>query len=135
MARKKNTRRERLYTFHIQTKVNEKTYRFLEQTLAKSDCLTIDELVRRILSREKVIIKTRDASMDGIMEELIGIRIELKALGVNVNQIKHHFHLAPDPERRLFHAIKVEEQYTKVGNKVDELLDKVAMLTQKWLQK
>jgi hypothetical protein len=135
MARKKNTRRERLYTFHIQTKVNEKAYRFLEQTLAKSDCLTIAELVRRILSREEVIIKTCDASMDGIMEELIGIRIELKGLGVNVNQIKHHFHLAPDSERRLFHAIKVGEQYTKVGNKVDELLDKVAMLTQKWLQK
>jgi hypothetical protein len=57
--------------------------------LQNSDCHFMGELVRSILSREKITIYQKDVSFDAPMEELIRIRKELNAIGVNINQITH----------------------------------------------
>ncbi len=73
--------------------------------------------------------------MDAPMEELSSIRKEINSIGVNINQITHSFHNAEAASQKAFHALKVAEQYRKVGDKVDALLAIVSQLSIKWLQK
>ena len=72
--------------------------------------------------------------MNSTMEELVGIRKELKAIGININQLVKRFHSTSQQTQKAFYAIKTIELYEKVETKVDRLLVLVSTLTQKWLQ-
>ncbi|MBX2900334.1 MAG: plasmid mobilization relaxosome protein MobC [Cyclobacteriaceae bacterium] len=135
MARRKSPYPDQLLTRHIQTKVTDEVYQRLEQLQIKSDCQTMGEFARRILSRDKITLFHKDASLDGPMEELTSIRKELKAIGVNINQITHSFHIAQNDNQRNYQAMRAAEEYKKVGAKVDQLLNIVSQLSKKWLQK
>ncbi len=73
--------------------------------------------------------------MDGPMEELASIRKELKAIGININQITKAFHTTSDPERKYVYSIKAFNKNQQIEEKVDRLLEIVSQLTLKWLQK
>lgn len=135
MARRKSPYPDQLLTRHIQTKVTDEVYQRLEQLQIKSDCQTMGELARRILSKDKITLFHKDASMDGPMEELTSIRKELKAIGVNINQITHSFHIAQTDNQKNYQAMRAAEEYKNVGAKVDQLLNIVSQLSKKWLQK
>lgn len=135
MARRKSPYPDQLLTRHIQTKVTDEVYQRLEQLQIKSDCQTMGEFARRILSKDKITLFHKDASLDGPMEELTSIRKELKAIGVNINQITHSFHIAQNDNQRNYQAMRAAEEYKKVGAKVDQLLNIVSQLSKKWLQK
>jgi hypothetical protein len=64
MGRRKAKHRDELLTHHIQAKVSEKVYNRLSNMVANSDCHYMGELVRKILSREKITCYHKDASMD-----------------------------------------------------------------------
>jgi hypothetical protein len=135
MARRKVSDTSKLYTRSIRTRVTEAVYLHLEKFTKNTDCQTIGELTRRILSKEKITYFHKDASMDGTMEELSRIRKELNSIGTNINQITHSFQTADVANQRTFLALKVAEQYNKVGDKVEQLLKIVSQLAIKWLQK
>lgn len=135
MARRKSPYPEQLLTRHIQTKVIEEVYQKLDELRGKSDCQTIGELARRILSKDKITLFHKDASWDGPMEELTSIRKELNSIGTNINQITHSFHIAQTDSQRNYQALRVAEEYKKVGLKVDKLYELISQLAKKWLQK
>lgn len=135
MARKKSDRPEELLICHIQTKVTKEVFERLDKIKSGSDCRTVGELARRILSKEKIIFFQRDSSMDAHLEELTTIRKEINAIGININQITHSFHTSDTANQKMFHALKVSEQYKKVGERVDKLLILISQLAKKWLQK
>ena len=72
--------------------------------------------------------------MDAHLELLAGIEKELNAIGVNINQITRSFHNAETPNQKMINALKIEEQYRKVGDRVDKLLAIVSELAKKWLK-
>src|SRR5690606_11647055 len=84
MARKKVKNREKLLTRSIIIRVDDTLFRRLEKLQRESDCSSIAEVVRRILSRRRINCFYRDISMNGPMEELALIRKELKSIGINI---------------------------------------------------
>jgi hypothetical protein len=135
MGRKKKTDRDALLIHRIRTRVNDKSFQRLQSVLVKSNCQTIGQLVRQILSNEPITVFQTDITVEEPVQQLILIREELRAIGVNINQITHHFHLADSSSQKMFHALKVSEEYAKVGEKVDILINKVAEIGQRWLQR
>jgi hypothetical protein len=135
MGRKKIEDRDELLIHRIRTRVNDKAYKRLTELLNSSNCQTVGQLVRKILSRERITVYHKDKSLDGPIQELIQIRNELRAIGVNINQITHHFHTAETTNQRMFDALKVAESYREVGDKVNVLVEMVAKLGEKWLQR
>lgn len=124
------------FTYPIRTRVDKSTYNRLESILQSSDCQTIGELARRLITRQRVNIFYKDITMNAPMEELASIRKELKAIGININQITRTFNQEKTNEiQRQYHVLQVGELYKKVDVKVDTLLTIVAKLTEKWLQK
>jgi hypothetical protein len=135
MARKKATNQTELLTRLVGVRLSENVYTRLEKIVESTDCQTVAELGRRLMSEERITYFHKDASMDATMEELSRIRKELNSIGTNINQITHSFHTADVVNQRTFLALKVAEQYNKVGDKVEYLLKIVSQLAIKWLQK
>lgn len=134
MPRKKSKNPEQLLTHPIILRVNEDTYKRLEQILMNSNCQSIGEVARNILSKEKILMLTRDVTMNAPMEELASIRKELRSIGININQQTRHFHTSENEAQRSFYFMRTTDPYKNVGQKVDRLLELVTKMSMKWLR-
>lgn len=135
MARKKSPNQADLLTKLIGVRLSVEVYDKLEKQRQSTNCQTVAELARRILSKEKIIFYHKDASMDAHLELLAGIEKELNAIGVNINQITRYFNQTENASQKTFKALKVADEYKKVGSQVDQLMKIVSELSKKWLQK
>ena len=129
MARRKSKNQTQILNHCVFTRVNEKIYKRLKNVQENSNCSTVAEVARKVLSKEKILCYYRDRYLDDTMGELSGICKELRAIGVNINQITRHLNTT----RQTIHILKAADQYKKVGIKVDRLLDIVTELSYKWL--
>jgi hypothetical protein len=135
MARKKLGNQDELLKHSIRTRVNDAVFKKLQTTLAESNCHSIGELVRKIISNQKIGMIYRDMTLHGHIQELARIREELRSIGTNVNQITHYFHAVDSDRKKIFYALVVADQYAKVSDKVALLMEKVDTLGEKWLQR
>jgi hypothetical protein len=131
MSRKKISEKQRL-AHKIQTRIDDDTYNTLLSKLTESDCNSISELARRILTHQRIITFTKDSTWDQPLEQLCLLRKEINAIGNNINQITRHFHTATPSEKQqdLINALK---QYELIKSKTQQLLDLISPLAKKWL--
>lgn len=135
MTRKKAHNPEDNYTHIIRTRVTEKTHRKLLAIVGNSNCHSIGEVARKILSRDKIITYTQDNTLDNLMEQLVLLRRELNAIGNNINQVTHQVHLAETMDQKHATAAGMLPHLKKVEGKLAEVLHLIQQLGQKWLQK
>ncbi len=119
----------------IRVRVSEKVYLRLTGLQKQSNCRSICELARKILSKEPITLLHKDISMNGPMEELALIRKEIKAIGININQQTHYFHAAKSSSEKAFYVKQTSACYQKVDERIKELLKLVNKLSALWLQK
>lgn len=129
------TKRENVLTHLIGVKVTDEMFSWLERIVKTSDCQSVPDLVRRIIEKKRVIIFHYDASLDRHWDDIIKLTNEINAIGVNINQITHHFNSTDNPNQKMFHALKVAEQYKSVGELVEKLTSIIGNLERIWLQK
>lgn len=135
MGRKRKPNHEELLTHIVRTRICDKAFKRLSDLVESSNCRTICQLARKILSGDRFLYYHVDKSLEAPVEQLILIREELRAIGVNINQITHQFHKSDSRQQRMIHALEVSEEYGKVGDKVEVLIKMVADLGERWLQK
>jgi len=133
MSRHKASERDLLYSYPVRTRVDKATQERLEKLLANSACQSLAEVARKILAQEKILCLYKDISMNGVMEELTTIRKELKAIGVNLNQITRAFHASQSDTQKAFYVIRQTELAKSIEQKTERLLVLVGKLAQKWL--
>lgn len=135
MPRKKLKNEEDILSHNLIVRVDAAQFNKIEKLRVESNCQTVAEIVRRILSGKKINCFYTDVSMNAPMEELVSIRKELKAIGININQITRTFNQEKTSENnRAYYVLKVADLYKKVDEKVDRLLLLITKLTEKWLQ-
>lgn len=134
MPRPKTAEKDQLKHL-LRVRVNQAVYQRLTALQKQSDCRSICEIARKILSAERITLFHKDAAMNGPMEELALIRKELKAIGININQQTHYFHISQNPAERAFYVNKTAELYKSMDAKIERLLMIVTQLAQLWLQK
>jgi hypothetical protein len=117
MPRKKASNPEDLLNHNLIIRVTETTFKRLEKLRKESKSLSIAEVARKILSGQKIKLFYHDISLNPVMEELALIRKELKAIGININQITRNFNQDRAETHRAFHVLKVAELYKKVDEK------------------
>lgn len=135
MPRKKTKEADELLSHNLIIRVNEATYKRLEKLRQESHYASIAEVARRILNGQKIKLFYKDISMNAPMEEMALIRKELKAIGININQLTRSFNQDKAGTHQAFYVLKVAGQYQLVGEKVDRLLVLVAQLAEQWLQR
>ena len=132
MARKGIKSEEELLVKSVAVRVTAAEHMRLKRLQIQSDCHSIGEMIRRILTGRRVKLFHKDASLDGVVEELAGVREELRAIGVNINQITRHFNASTSGHRRALLSHQALEQYRIVGQKVNLLLTLISQLARKW---
>jgi len=133
MPRNKAVDQERLLVHPIILRVNDATQKRLEKLLSESNCKSIGEVARKILTSERINCFYRDVSINGPMEELALIRKELKSIGVNINQQTRYFNSCKSAGGKNFHSERTVELYKKVDARVERLFAIISKLAQKWL--
>jgi hypothetical protein len=67
------------------------------------------------------------------MEELSGLRKEIRAIGININQITRLFNTYPELKKKEFYAKIAFNQYVGLNEKIDLVLELITKLSKKWL--
>lgn len=101
----------------------------------KTTSRSLSEYGRNVLLKEPVIVLHRNASADDFLEEMVGLKKELNAIGNNFNQAVHRLHtLDKTPEVKLW-VLMSEKERANLLKKSEEILQKVSQIHQLWLQK
>jgi len=108
-----------LLTCKIGLRVSVPFYKKMEGWLEKSNCQTVAELARQILYKEEIIWYHKDASFEATAVELAGIRKELKAIGININQVTRYFNSKSIPADKVYDVLVILDEYKKVDAKVE----------------
>jgi hypothetical protein len=135
MSRTKTDKPEDLLSHNLIIRITETLFNKLEKLRKDSRSLSIAEVCRKILLNKNIKLYHQDISMNPVMEELAMIRKELKAIGVNINQITRSFNKDRAGTHRPIHVQQVADQYKKVDERVETLLAIISKLADQWLQK
>jgi MobC-like protein len=132
MARKKLPGKQEL-KHRLYTRVNDEKYSELMSLLAKNPKNDMSRLLRDILHNRRVRVFVRDTTLDATMQELAQLRYEIRAIGVNVNQITHLFNTYPEPARKAAYAKIAFQEYLALQPKIEKVLSIMAKSAEKWL--
>lgn len=101
----------------------------------KTTCQSLSEYGRSILLKEPVTVLLRNGSADNFLEEMVGLKKELNAIGNNFNQAVHRLHTFDKiPEIKLWILLS-ESQRATLLKKTDDILQKLTQIHALWLQK
>lgn len=119
----------------LKTRLNEKEYNKIQELYKKTTCQSISEYARSILLKKPVIIKYRNQSADELLSEMINLKNDLNAIGINYNQAVNRLHILDRiPEIKTWLLIH-ETLYQSFIKKVEEIKTQMNQIYQSWLQK
>ena len=117
----------------VRTRLTKIKYNELELLARESKGETISSIARKIIQEQPVKIFQHDESLDLVMEELAANRAEIRAIGVNINQMAKLFNTDPDLKPKMFYAKNGYARFLSLENNIETLLAKVEKLAIKWL--
>jgi hypothetical protein len=112
----------------------EKEMESLQRKFKNSTSSQLSHYMREILLGRPVVIKYRNESLDNFMEELITIKQELNAIGNNLNQAVKKLHtLKQIPEfRQWINGNETIQQ--QMQERTKHIEERIAKMSEKWLQ-
>jgi len=109
-------------------------YGVLEKAWKKSTVRKLSEYVRRVLFGKAVTVYTRNQSLDDLMAELVLLRRELKAIGINFNQAVHRLNMLDHASQMQRWVEAFEEDKDVFFAKADAIKTKINSISEQWLQ-
>lgn len=94
----------------------------------------LSEYIRYVLLEKPVTVYTRDQSVDDLTTELVRLRNELSAIGSNFNQLVKRLHTASHFQELKTLVLQTESDQKKFLEKTNEINQKIAEMSGKWLQ-
>ncbi len=134
MARTK-LKEEDALRYRIETRVTTKKYQELQRILSQNPHKDMSGLLRDILNDRPVKIFIHDQTLDNLMEELAKLRMEMKSIGININQITRLFNTYPERSRKEFYAKTAFEQYQALQPQIEQILLIISKLAKRWLSR
>ena len=132
MSRKKVNDKDAL-KYRVETRVNATTFKKLEAIVQKTQDKEMSGLLRDILTNRPIQVITYDKGLDIIMEELSLLRVQIRAIGININQITRYFNTYPEPQRKQYYGKVAFQEYQALQPKIERLMEIITQLSKKWL--
>ncbi len=125
---------EQKRTVWINIRVTKTEHERLLRKVESTTCRKMSDYVRRVIFEKPVIVKTRDQSIDQLMQELIRLRKELNAVGNNFNQVVRQLHSTPHAQAVTYWASAAVALQKELVDRIGNIQKKIDELTGKWLQ-
>ena len=107
----------------------------LQKHCRTTTCQSLSEYGRRVLLKAPVVVLYRNASADDFLEEMVGLKRELNAIGTNFNQAVHRLHAQDKLSEMKVWLLLSEQQRTSLLKTTDDILRKLTQIHAAWLQK
>ncbi len=117
----------------VLTRLNDAKYAELKALLNANPQNDMSTLLRDIIYRKPIQVFTRDKTLDNTMEELSRLRAEIRAIGVNINQITRLFNTYPEPRKKALYAAMAFREHQALEPLIKELLSIISNLAKRWL--
>lgn len=124
---------QKALTCPVMTRIDKAKYDELKAIASKTKDKTISSIVRDIIHNQKIKVYMHDETTDLLLEELTALRGEIKAIGVNFNQITRYFNTYPEDAKKRFYAKIGFEKYQQLETKMDRLMELISNLCKRWL--
>lgn len=135
MTKKRLINRDELLKHKVGVRFDEKTFNKLKAQVQQSNASTVGELVRKIVTGEKVTFFVKDISMEEPTAELIRIRKEINAIGRNINQLTEAHHSSGSADEKIRHLLEVDKLYCQAADKVCGVWKLVSEMSLRWSAK
>ncbi len=117
---------------HIRLK--EAEYKRIKTKFEASIYRKLSEYARNVLLDKPVVVKQRNTSLDDFMTEMIALRSELNAIGINYNQQVKRLHTLEHLSEIKSWLIINESTRQILLKKVGEIKSKINQINDQWLQ-
>lgn len=109
-------------------------YADLEQRWKKSTVRKLSEYVRRMLFGKSLTVYTRNQSLDDLQAEMVLLRRELNAIGVNFNQAVHRLNMLDHSPQMQAWLQRFESDRERYFSAVESIQARMKMINSAWLQ-
>jgi len=130
VTEKKKTGRTRIIGLRLTTE----EYSAVEKNWKNSTIRRLSEFVRRILFGKAVTTYSRNQSLDDLIAELVQLRKELNAIGVNINQAVHRLHTLDYVPQMISWIEAFEHDRDRLFARVEEIKSRINLISDQWLQ-
>jgi hypothetical protein len=109
-------------------------YTKLEVSWKKTTIRKLSEYLRRLIFNKPVTGYVRNKSLDEFMAEMVLLRKELNAIGVNFNQAVHRLHTLDHLPQMQLWLKAFDRDKDVLFNKVEEIKNRINLISDQWLQ-
>ncbi|MDP9077784.1 MAG: plasmid mobilization relaxosome protein MobC [Bacteroidota bacterium] len=109
-------------------------YGKLESAWKKTTIKKLSEYLRRLIFNKPVTGYVRNQSLDEFMAEMVLLRKELNAIGVNFNQAVHRLHTLDHLPQMQLWLKGFERDKEVLFGKVEEIKSRINLFSDQWLQ-
>jgi len=106
----------------------------INDAFSKSIYRKLSDFTRKKLLDKPVSIYTRNQSLDDFMAEMIRLREELNAIGINYNQVVKRLHTLQHFDEIKSWLAHNESSKQILFKKIDEIKLKISQINDQWLQ-
>jgi hypothetical protein len=109
-------------------------YEKLEKNWKKTTVRKLSEYVRRLLFKKSFTVYTRNQSLDDLLSELVLLRRELNAIGVNFNQAVHRLNMLDHSPQMQEWVRRFEGDKDRYFSLVEGIQSRLKLMSSAWLQ-
>lgn len=129
--KEKKSIRSKWLTIRLSEAEEAKLLQLYQSTTAQG----LSEYARTVLLQKPVTVIYRNASADDFLDQMVGLKTELKAIGNNFNQVVHQLHRLNHFSEIRAWVILNEASRRTLEKKTAEILEKLAQIYTLWSQK
>jgi hypothetical protein len=118
----------------IQVRVTNTEYEKLISRFKETACRKFSEYIRAIIFKKPVIVFTRDRSKDECLLELIQLKKELNAIGINFNQFVKRLHTIDHLQTAASFLNAQKILLSSVTEKITKIKDYMIKVSEQWSQ-
>jgi hypothetical protein len=118
----------------LQVRLTPGEFEKINATFSKSTFRKLSDYVRKKLLDKPIAIYQRNQSLDDFMAEMIALRQELNAIGINYNQVAKKLNSVQQNDEIKAWAIINESGRQNLFQKIEEIKLKISQINDQWLR-
>jgi uncharacterized coiled-coil DUF342 family protein len=121
-------------TCHVSFALQPDEYAKLKTSWKKTTIKQLSEYIRRLIFKKPVTRLVRNQSLDEFMAEMVQLRKELNAIGVNFNQAVHRLHTLDHVPQMQSWLQAFDRDKQVLFSKMDEIKTRINLISDQWLR-
>ncbi|HUC82963.1 MAG TPA: hypothetical protein VMR70_18790 [Flavisolibacter sp.] len=116
-------------------RLSEEEEKRLKKICSHTTARGLSEYARKVLLQKPVTVLYRNASADQFLAEMLGLKTELNAIGINLNQAVHRLHTIDRAGEVKAWGLATQACQKGLQLKTEQILEKLSEIHALWLQK